>query len=1129
MNKFFKKIKEAYPKCVIHDDKNYLNFSIGASIVYQLRIQKDIVRIMAWNYPKKLKFGEAFKVIKNQKIEGKKVNSQYKILFEAGVRNPEIFTLRIEIPFKRSYLIKDEFIEEIIMACEQFHLRLMPLINAFQKNPVEKLSIIMADDQKTLINSKNKIEKYQDSDESTIQQKLINGVLKKYPNAIAKKIDKDNFLDIYMPSVNTSKGSHIYFNTAKNVIKVGFYVRDEIFINNVVRNAPENIEPASNGLRISGNPEFDNVKDALSAAFDFLVNMIIDKPENSIFTKNNIKEIKDTKTEPIEDVTTQFRDSFTDEEELANDVSSCLESYSEKGKIVVLEIKEKDLIKVTNNHDLLSKDLFTLNGVVGIKSWVPLSKLIGKEESDWVKNEFKEENPSSIVLLYCNSKYVYAYSVPKDEESDNSDEVDAVDSDHETVIETDDTDEDVDLDDIIKNLLSTWENKEEENDDEKDEDENDKDDTDISEEDVVVSEDSDFSLSIFDINEKSVIDKISNEVKKGKYLTNLLYINIKLDELGYAIDNHETYFFDSNVLISDRELEGFLVVNMDGFYSNCIDADEMNPIFSWSRVNDIEYSETKNGCSIDIISDEGTLTIKKVGSYSLKILYTFYENVWKEITENFKNEPFIEWGEVRDMGINEVGFSVFLDYYNFKVSDDTRNSEPEEDDNNLEINEKVKTRRPQNAFKDFIDDFNDAILAFKNNNLEAVAKYVQAGNPGLQFSNNNGVIDNFLIAMTSGGNLNQEKLNLYVSKGLDLDSTTSDDDSYTACHFAAWDGNKDVLKLLIDAGANPDVIGGDTMTALNLASTNGHFDCVKLLVSSGANLENRVRNNNQFHSDKGGTALRDAVINSFWELADYLVQSDASIEVLNEKCSNGEDFFTAVRRIYLSLDNKEYNLKKISELEKICSKYNFKLKLFNSIELSPYVNDEKFASIALAVILEIALDLAGGSKIVPASLYDADILSERYSGLIGVPTSVILCSGFLDNDVLTIDEFKSSYSKIINEVRDWFLNMSTSDIEFLIPSINACIKTIAKEWDDYMNIHGKTLCDSIKKLANEDGIANEKGKNLIQLILDGLTISEKDWESNEEDEEEEDDNKEEEVEYDEDEEEDEDDEDDGQH
>jgi len=316
MNKFFKKIKEAYPKCVIHDDKNYLNFSIGATIVYQLRIQKDNIRIMAWNYPKKLKFGEAFKVIKDQKIDGKKVNGHYKILFESGVRNPEIFTLRVEIPYKKSYLIKDEFIEEVIKACEQFHLRLMPLINAFQADPVEKLSKLMANDQKIIAKSKSKIEKSVDSAEGSVQRQLLNGITKKLPNSKAKN--------------------------------------------------------------------------------------------------KKTKENKTNEVELSEDVTTQFRESFTDEEDLANYVSSILEDFSEKGKIVVLEIKEKDLLNATKNHDLLSGELLPMVGIVGIKSWQPLTKLIGKEESDWVKSEFTEEDPSSIVLLYCNSKYVYAYSVPKD-------------------------------------------------------------------------------------------------------------------------------------------------------------------------------------------------------------------------------------------------------------------------------------------------------------------------------------------------------------------------------------------------------------------------------------------------------------------------------------------------------------------------------------------------------------------------------------------------------------------------------------------------------------------------------------------------------------------------------------------
>jgi ankyrin repeat protein len=420
---------------------------------------------------------------------------------------------------------------------------------------------------------------------------------------------------------------------------------------------------------------------------------------------------------------------------------------------------------------------------------------------------------------------------------------------------------------------------------------------------------------------------------------------------------------------------------------------------------------------------------------------------------------------------------------------------------------------------DIIDDFDNAVKAFKNKNMEAVVAYVEAGNPVLQFSNDNGVIDNFLIAMTSGGNLNKEKLDLYINKGLDLDATTSDDDAYTACHFAAWDGNSEILQMLIDAGANPDVIGADTMTPLNLSSANGHLECVKLLVSSGANLDNRVTIPNINHSEKGATALRDAVLNLFWDVSDFLIKSGASVEVFNEKSTKGEDFFSIVRRIILGQDDKENNLLKLGALEKKYNKNTIASKPSKKIDLAPYVKDEKYASIALAVLLEIALDLSGGSKIVPASLYDADILSERYNGIIGVPSAVILCAGFLEDDVLTMDDFKKNYPKIVNEVRDWFINKSTIDIDDLIPSIKNCIKTIEKEWDDYMNIHGKLLCDSIKKLANEEGLASEQGMIIVKLVLDGLNISEEDWESNGEEEEEEEEDEEEEDEDDEEEEE----------
>ena len=255
------------------------------------------------------------------------------------------------------------------------------------------------------------------SSELSLQEKLFSAIKNKFSDAEAKKINKDNFLDIYIPSISSGRGTHLFFNTVKGAIKIGYYVRDESFINKVVSNASISIEGASNGLRIIGNPKFDDVEDALSAAFEFLSHISNDRPVNTIIEGEKSNEI-----DSIEDLATKFRDSFSDEEELAEFISSYLDDFSEDGKIVVLQIEEADLIKSTENHDLLSGDLFTMIGTVDLKSWKSLSKLIGKVESDWVKNEFEEENPASIVLLYCEGNYVYAFSSPGDEFEGLSDE-----------------------------------------------------------------------------------------------------------------------------------------------------------------------------------------------------------------------------------------------------------------------------------------------------------------------------------------------------------------------------------------------------------------------------------------------------------------------------------------------------------------------------------------------------------------------------------------------------------------------------------------------------------------------------------------------------------------------------------
>jgi hypothetical protein len=147
----------------------------------------------------------------------------------------------------------------------------------------------------------------------------------------------------------------------------------------------------------------------------------------------------------------------------------------------------------------------------------------------------------------------------------------------------------------------------------------------------------------------------------------LLCVNNTLENIDYEVDNQQAYFFDSDVLVTDCEISGFLLVNMDGFYSNCISEDELNMLVSWDAVTNLVYSESDSDSSIDIITEQGELTIKKINSYSLKILNTFYISLWKEIIEKFKDEPFINWGEVWQLGVTEIGFNTIQEYKDFKI------------------------------------------------------------------------------------------------------------------------------------------------------------------------------------------------------------------------------------------------------------------------------------------------------------------------------------------------------------------------------------------------------------------------------------------------------------------------------
>tara|TARA_Y100001970_G_scaffold36092_1_gene44621 strand:+ start:3997 stop:4641 length:645 start_codon:yes stop_codon:yes gene_type:complete len=82
---------------------------------------------------------------------------------------------------------------------------------------------------------------------------------------------------------------------------------------------------------------------------------------------------------------------------------------------------------------------------------------------------------------------------------------------------------------------------------------------------------------------------------------------------------------------------------------------------------------------------------------------------------------------------------------------------------------------------------------------------------------------------------NIEIVKMMIQFGADKDMKDKDGDS--ALHYAAQFGHTDVVKLLLDAGAVKEVKNNDGATPLHYAIGENNFDAVKLLLDAGAEME----------------------------------------------------------------------------------------------------------------------------------------------------------------------------------------------------------------------------------------------------------------------------------------------------
>jgi hypothetical protein len=807
MELFFKKIKAAFPKSISQFEKNYVSFSFAGGFYYQLRVQKNQVRMMAVNYPNKAPIGDCLKLLKQNKIEGKSINGS-PIIAEVGVKNPEIVTIKIEIPYSGNQLADEKFINTVIDSCEKFHEAILPVLNPFQKKPLGNLRETMGGVSSPVnVSSSPKPQPArpasapQAKDSSaTLQQQLADALREHYPDATIKKIDKDNYLDIHIPAISEKIGTHFTFTTSRNGIKLSVYSKDDELCERFLNSSTE-LESATRGVRPKNNPSYSTVNEAIDGALFFINELTGSKKKSSVSVSSSKKtEEKNSDKRTLQTSSKESSAKLPKAEKTENDFKEMIKAYKKGDFQTVADFVEKGNPPLQFNQDesVIENELISVCAAEEVDLDV-LERIIkrgddlnarnidddkytaihycawdGKVEAlsillksgaspDIVGGDGRTPlhlatamGHSDAVALLLKAKIDINRRIPEGNKYYSSKGATAlrealINQRWEVVDLLMEAGADIsgltepciesfkgkkDLFDVIRLLeedgeypdgnfdegkLNELENKVKEIDeDEQFEQEEDIEDDDREE--VVID------LEDFDVNEGKLIDFICNKIKKEKILTNLLYVNKALSAKGFDTDNHQAYFFDSSVLISDNEMQGFLLVNMDGFYSNCVNEEEMQMIFSWGGVNDIEYEEDGDDCSIDIVADQGRLTIKKEGSHSLKVLYSFYKNVWKAINDKFKDEPFIIWNDVWKMGIKEVGFKTPEDYFEFNIQENENLDEIEE--------EATVTEEEVEGFESNDDDLEDKADDFSFIEGKPFKKYF---NRFLEIANKTGI------------------------------------------------------------------------------------------------------------------------------------------------------------------------------------------------------------------------------------------------------------------------------------------------------------------------------------------------------------------------------------------------------
>ena len=140
-------------------------------------------------------------------------------------------------------------------------------------------------------------------------------------------------------------------------------------------------------------------------------------------------------------------------------------------------------------------------------------------------------------------------------------------------------------------------------------------------------------------------------------------------------------------------------------------------------------------------------------------------------------------------------------------------------------------------------------------------------------------LDNMLL--TACKNRQTGVVQAFLKKGgMQLDKR--DPQGATPLYYASAKGARDIVKLLLDAGADATVADNQSRTALHMACQAGNKDIIRLLCDSGAELNG---------TDKTGkTPLMYAAQNGRSEACRFLLELGADKTIVDEDGHNAFDY-----------------------------------------------------------------------------------------------------------------------------------------------------------------------------------------------------------------------------------------------